>query len=223
MMNRSLLVILVLITALACKPSNPSELTGRDLIKKSIAYHDPEGKWADLKASFVIQDSMPPGRDSRHYVFSLDNTQTKFVYRIEGSHFLVWNDSVQVFEGEVEKARALRMRNYYTYLWGLPMKLMDEGTPIEDSVREETLNGKTYQVVRVPYEEDIWYFFLDPESHRMEAYKFYKDEPNGVGEIIYLDGEYVYEGMKIPQNRQWYRTEKPEFLATDMLQEIKPH
>ena len=116
--------------------------------------------------------------------------------------------------------RALRLRNYYTFLWGLPMKLMDPGTLIEDLVREDTLEGKTYRVVRVPYENDIWYFYLNPENYRMEAYKFYKDEPQGKGEIIYLEGEYDFLGMKIPKNRTWYRTEKPEFLGTDMLKSV---
>jgi hypothetical protein len=75
--------------------------------------------------------------------------------------------------------------------------------------------------VRVPYEKDIWYFYLEPETYRMAAYKFYQDEPNLKGEIIYLEGEYEFQGLKIPANRTWYRTETPEFLGTDMLVEIK--
>lgn len=55
----------------------------------------------------------------------------------------------------------------------------------------------------------------------MAAYKFYKDEPNQVGEIIYLEGIEEYQGMRIPANRTWYRTEKPEFLGTDKLIRIE--
>jgi hypothetical protein len=54
----------------------------------------------------------------------------------------------------------------------------------------------------------------------MEAYKFYQDEPNQKGEIIYLDGLMDFQGLKIPANRTWYRTETPEFLGTDKLIEI---
>lgn len=144
-------------------------------------------------------------------------------YKIKNLHYLVRDDSVQVFEGEIEKERALRMRNYYSYLWGLPMKLTDPGTVIEDSVQTEILNGIKYLLIKVPYEKDIWYFYIDPETYRMAAYKFYQDEPNLKGEIIYLHDEVDYEGMKIPANRSWYRTEIPEFLGTDQLLEIKPH
>jgi hypothetical protein len=221
MMGRIYLILAFVGLLTACTQKAPDLLTGKELIEKSISYHDPKGDWPKLKASFVIQDSLPPGRDSRFYVFSLDNSQSKFVYRIDGLHYLVWNDSVQIFEGEIDKERALRMRNYYTYLWGLPMKLKDEGTAIEDSVRNEVLNGKEYRVVRVPYKKDIWYFYIDPETYRLEAYKFYQDEPNFKGEIIYLDQEFEFKGLKIPQNRSWFRTEKEEFLGTDKLLEVK--
>ncbi|WP_051287304.1 DUF6503 family protein [Algoriphagus mannitolivorans] len=220
-MIRVSITILVISFLSACGTPNTGPLSGKEMIENSIAYHDPEGKWKNLEASFVIQDSLPAGRDSRYYQFTLNNKEGKFTYQIEGLHYQVINDSLEIFEGEIEKERALRMRNYYCYLWGLPMKLMDKGTRIEDSVREEVLEGKSYRVVRVPYEKDIWYFYLNPDNYRMEAYKFYQDEPNQKGEIIYLQGEKEFAGMKIPQNRTWYRTETPEFLGTDMLLDIK--
>lgn len=221
-MRRLLLVLFVVAGLVGCNAGSQSPVTGRDYLSKSIAYHDPNGIWKDLKATFVLEDSLPPGRESRFYEFSVDNSQNKLIYKIEGLHYIVWNDSVQVFEGEIEKERALRMRNYYQFLWGLPMKLQDPGTQIEDSVRIERLNGVDYHVVRVPYEKDIWYFYLEPETYRMAAYKFYQDEPNLKGEIIYLDGVEEFEGLKIPKNRTWYRTETPEFLGTDKLLVIKP-
>lgn len=221
MKNFLLFSLLILFSVGCAEPTSDVALTGPEIIQRSIRYHDPNGNWSELKATFLIQDSMPAGRDSRFYEFSLDNSQSKMVYRIDGLNYIVWNDSVQVFEGEVEKERALRMRNYYIYLWGLPMKLTDPNTKIEKKVTTEELNGKSYLVVRVPYEKDIWYFYIEPETYRMAAYKFYQDEAAGKGEVIYLEGEKEFEGMKIPANRTWYRTEKPEYLGTDMLLEIK--
>ncbi len=220
-MNR-ILLILVALGFYSCKTKTADPVTGRDYILKSIQYHDPKGSWTTLKAKFVIQDSLPAGRNSRFYEFSLDNSQSKLVYKIEGLQYIVWNDSVQVFEGEIEKERALRMRNYFAYLWGLPMKLMDSGTDIEDLVKTEILDGVSYHVVRVPYEKDIWYFYLEPDTYRLAAYKFYQDEPKQKGEIIFLEDELEFKGMKIPANRSWYRTEVSEFLGTDQLKAIIP-
>ncbi len=187
------------------------------MIAASINYHDPNNQWDEFQGKFFFEDSLPPSREDRVYQVELDNPKSEMTYSIEGLSYKVIQDSVVSIEGEVDPARALRMRNYYTYLWGLPMKLNDPGTIIEEEVSEEVLDGVTYHVVRVPYEKDIWYFYLDQETYRMAAYKFYQDEPNLKGEIIYLDGEMEFKGMKIPQNRTWYRTEKPEFLATDKL------
>ncbi|SFN87524.1 hypothetical protein SAMN04488519_102305 [Algoriphagus ornithinivorans] len=218
---RFLFSFIFIISIFSCNTKSDLELTGNELIKKSIEFHDPKDQWKNFKGTLVIQDSLPAGRDSRFYEVSFENNLSKMVYRIEGLHYLVWNDSIQVFEGEIEAERAFRMRNYYTYLWGLPMKLQDPGTQIDDKVTQEELNGKSYLVVRVPYEKDVWYFYLDPQTYAMEAYKFYQDEETKKGEIIYLDGLTEHNGLKIPTNRSWYRTETPEFLGTDMLLEIK--
>lgn len=218
-MKKYYLFLLCLITFACEKPSD--QLSAPELIQKSIEYHDPNQVWSKLKATFEFTDSLPAPRESRSYSVSLENNLSKMVYRNQSLTYIVWHDSVQVFNGEIENERALRMRNYYTYLWGLPMKLNDPGTQIDQEVGKEELNGKSYLVVRVPYEKDIWYFYIDPETYQMEAYKFYQDEPNQKGEIIYLAGLSEFKGLKIPANRSWYRTENDEFLGTDQLRGIE--
>ncbi|MDG1276113.1 MAG: DUF6503 family protein [Algoriphagus sp.] len=215
-------IYLLFIAAVISSCSTPSDqLSGPELIQKSIEFHDPNQSWPKLKATFEFTDSLPAPRESRSYSVSFENNLSKMVYRNPTLNYIVWNDSVQVFEGEIENEQAIRMRNYYTYLWGLPMKLNDPATQIDQEVNREELNGKSYLVARVPYEKDIWYFYIDPNSYRLEAYKFYQDEPNQKGEIIYLEGVKEFKGLKIPANRTWYRTETPEFLGTDKLIEIK--
>lgn len=216
------LLLFALVMASCSKDERHDPKIGRDFIEESIQYHDPNNKWADLKATLIFMDSLPPGRESRSYHVSFDNSKSRMRYWIDGLEYEVIEDSVNILEGEIEKERAIRMRDYYLYLWGLPMKLMDFGTKIDDEVKLESLNGIEYHVVRIPYEKDIWYFYLEPETYRLAVYKFYQDEPNLKGEIIYLEGEGEFDGLKIPSNRTWYRTEKPEFLGTDMLLEIKP-
>ncbi|WP_051315885.1 DUF6503 family protein [Algoriphagus vanfongensis] len=211
----------LLLAFFSCQSSDKASQTGPELIAKSIEFHDPQNEWSDFRGTLVFQDSLPDGRNSRFYKVSLDNASSSMSYWIEGLEYRVHHDSVVVSEGAIEDERALRMRNYYSYLWGLPMKLLDAGTSIDRDVQDEMLNGKMYKVVRVPYEADTWYFYLEPDSYEMKAYKFYKDEEKGVGEVIYLDGLMNVGEMKIPSHRTWYRTEKPEFLATDKLLRIE--
>ena len=87
-------------------------------------------------------------------------------------------------EDEIKKHRltcdfALKMRNYYTYLYGLPMKLKDPGTIINPTVTTKNFKGKEYLVLTVDYEEpvgkDRWYFYFNPKSYALEVYQFFHE------------------------------------------------
>jgi hypothetical protein len=213
-LSLSAIFILVL-----CFGSCESKLTGSKLIQKSIEYHDPKGQWKDLNKVFYFTDSRP-GKPSRQYTVQIDlpgnyfkyiNSGENLVYEVNGENCIGFE------QGSKECERALMLRNYYGYLWGLPMKLMDKGTEIDNEYKLEDFNGIEAFVVRVPYEKDIWYFYLHPETYGLMAYKFYKDEEKKIGEIILLKEEVIVGEMKIPSERSWYRTENEEFLGTDFL------
>ncbi|MFC3414473.1 DUF6503 family protein [Algoriphagus hitonicola] len=218
---RKLFLILVILSFSSCQFEERSVESATELVEKSIQFHDPNQMWGSFSGTFSIKDSLPNGRASRRYEVSFQNQLNKVHYRNDDLEFIVWEDSVQVFKGEIKKDRALMLRNYYSYLWGLPMKLMDPETKVEEEILVEDLDGKSYQVVRIPYEKDTWYFYFDPESAQLEAYKFYQDEVKQKGEIIFLEGLVEFEGLRIPKNRSWYRTEKEEFLGTDQLISIQ--
>ena len=212
----SLTAIAILVFSLE---SCDSKLTGSKLIQKSIEYHDPKGQWQELNKVFYFADSRP-GKPSRQYTVHIDLPKNYFKYINSGENLVYevnGEDCVSSTAGSKYCERALMLRNYYGYLWGLPMKLMDPGTEIDKEYIVEDFNGVSSFVVRVPYEKDIWYFYLHPETYAVMAYKFYKDEEKQIGEIIYLNEEIIVGEMKIPAQRSWYRTENEEFLGTDFL------
>lgn len=217
---RKLFLILVFLSLFSCQFEKKGVKTASELVEKSIQFHDPNQVWKTFSGTFSIKDSLPEGKESRSYQVSFQNELNKVHYRKDDLEFIVWEDSVQVFKGKIEEDRALMLRNYYSYLWGLPMKLKDPGTRIEEQIFEEELNGKSFLVVRVPYEKDTWYFYFNPETAQLEAYKFYQDKAEKKGEIIFLDGILESEGLKIPKNRSWYRTENGAFLGVDQLLSI---
>jgi hypothetical protein len=112
-------------------------------------------------------------------------------------------------------------KNYYTYLYGLPMKLKDSGTIIDQQTSRKTFKGKEYLVLKASYEkevgEDIWYFYFDPESYAMEVYQFFHDESKNDGEYILLTGEEEVSGIKMPKTRAWYYNKDEKYLGTDVL------
>ncbi len=96
--------------------------------------------------------------------------------------------------------RAQLYKNYYSYLYGLPMKLKDPGTIIDNKVEKKVFKGKTYLVLKVSYDKtvgsDVWYFYFNPKTYAMEIYQFYKTDDQGKlktdsGEYILLSDETI--------------------------------
>ena len=212
-----------------------------DWIERSIAFHDPEGAWATGR--FAIQQSAtrPSGSDRIDRTI-LDNASSSFWLQTtrDGSEVIAevgpdadGNETVTVLvdgappsaeraaELRFDQAGALRMRNYYVYLFGLPMKLRDPGTLVDPLVQDVEVDGRAVKRVRVTYDpdvgSDIWYFDFDPETAEMVGYRFYKDEAANEGEWIELEGLVEIDGMRLPEARTWYVFGTEELLGTDTL------
>lgn len=141
------------------------------------------------------------------------------------------NGSHDISEEDLEKynlncERAQLFKNYYTYLYGLPMKLKDSGTHIVSEVEDRRFKGKRYLVLKVTYDQtvgnDIWYFYFNPKTYAMEIYQFFRTDENGTqkdgsGEYILLTDEKTVNGIKMPKNRAWFYNKDDKLLGTDIL------
>jgi hypothetical protein len=232
-MNRIIISLLLLLLPLTLA----AQSTGAELIDASIKYHDPENSWPTAALILGFNDTRP-GKANRQAGFSFNNsTGVACVTREMDGHKITWhvvNDDCRFeIDGRFEpteeeikqynltKERALMMRNYYLYLWGLPMKLKDPGTLIDPEIQEKSFNGQLTKAVKITYEEDIgsdiWYFYFAPDSNELIGYQFYHDEEKGDGEYITLSGMEEVDGMRIPKSRSWYINADSTLLGTDHL------
>lgn len=228
--------LLILLIVLAFR-GQAQEITAQELLDKSIAYHDPDGKWADFKGSFTVQMKTPK-RPMRTTKIELDFSQQYFKSSVERgsvSTMAEWKagqckqwlegsttfTAAQAKEHGLNCERTKKMRDYYVYLYGLPMKLKDPGTQLDPKVYTKTLKGKSYHCLKVTYDEtvgkDSWYFYLDKTTAQLRHYQFYHDEGANDGEYILLSGEANIEGIKMPKDRAWYRNADDRYLGTDFL------
>lgn len=212
-------------------------LTGEELINKSIAYHDPNNSWSRFAGDLNITMETP-NRAPRVSSITLDLQKQYFkneygrdgntiTQEINKKNCSVLLNKSQEFTAEEEKTyrlsceQAKRTRDYYTYLYGLPMKLKDPGTLINPKVEKRSFKGKDYWVAQVNYEkgvgEDTWYFYFDPSTFALEVYQFYHDESKNDGEYIILTEESEVNGIKMPKNRAWYYNKDDTYLGTDFL------
>lgn len=233
-------IYLILIVFVISK-TNSQQLTGDQLLDKAIAYHDPEGNWKNFIGSLEIQTKVPQTENRTSYVdinlleksFELISKRGDII-----NEYRIFKDSVTVAKLDLsvpdstfimtakDFERAVFMRDYYTYLYGLPMKLKDPGTIVSYEVQNKNLNNKDYLVLQVNYKpgvgNDVWFFYFDPLTYRMEAYQFYKEKENrqpdySTGEFILLSGDYKINGILMPKVRKWYKNSDKKYLATDTI------
>ena len=213
------------------------ELTPTQLLERSMAFHDPDSKWTKSQFTLVV-DMEIPGRPVRSSEIVINNEKGTFdLSVVQSGNLLQWSlDGLDSAEMKVNfrtptaaeadslsltADRARRWRNYYCYLYGLPMKLTDNGTNIQDGVMQTTFMGKDVLALKVTYDEavgsDVWYFYFSPDTYAMVGYRFYHDEAKNDGEYIVLDGMSIHNGLRIPKDRTWYTNAEDKLLGTDML------
>lgn len=215
-------------------------LTGAQLLDKAIAYHDPNNNWISFNGKLFVTMETPksPNRESEivinlpeeyfHVKAIQDTISTEYsidhgkcIIRLNGESDF---DDATAQKHRLTCERATMYKNYYTYLYGLPMKLKDPGTIVDNNVERKTFKGKEYLTLKVTYEEvvgsDTWYFYFNPETYAMEVYQFFHDETKNDGEYILLTEEEIVNGIKMPKNRAWYYNSDDNYLGTDILKSI---
>ncbi|WP_405606501.1 DUF6503 family protein [Polaribacter sp. Asnod1-A03] len=226
----TLLFLLVSLTFSAQK------ITGDELLEKSINFHDPNNNWSTFKGTLFVTMETPKGAPRKSVIninlpeeyFSVkakrDTITTEYILDKEVTTFS-FNDDKNPSEVIKKKygltlERANLYKNYYTYLYGLPMKLKDEGTIIHQKVEKKTFKEKDYLVLKITYNKEVgkdtWYFYFDPETYAMEVYQFFKEAKDS-GEYILLSGLETINEIKIPKSRAWYYNKDNGYLGTDFL------
>jgi extradiol dioxygenase family protein len=212
------------------------DMTGSQLLEKAIEYHDPQWKLVNIFRNFQCNDENPTKSD-RHSIISLDlpneyfqlhayQDNISYEYTLETQKCNInFNGNIATDKektaNKLSCERAKMYQNYYTYLYGLPMKLKDAGTIIHEKVALKKFKEKNYLVLKVSYEkevgEDTWYFYFDPSTYAMEVYQFYHEEEKNDGEFILLSGLETVNGIKMPKKRAWYYNKGEKYLGTDIL------
>jgi hypothetical protein len=238
-MRRGLLIAVCLCFSV----THAQELSGVQLLERSIAYHDPNGNWQNFVGYLNVTMTTPNKSDrvsniyinlpeNRFKVSAVrDSIETMHMVEDKISTVFETNLNTNLIEQVTDEAavkRAVFMKDYYTYLYGLPMKLQDVGTVISDTVTKKSFKGKEYLVLEVRYEPavgtDVWYFYFDPKSYAMEVYQFYRVTSDGSidknsGEYILLTENAMVNGITMPKSRAWFYNEDDTYLGTDVITE----
>ena len=236
------ILMLLLLSAFLGMPVYAEEApAASEVLERSIAYHDPDGLWNRSRFRLEIRETRPDGGERKTRV-QFDNSQNAFEILtqregrvIEG--LLADDDCVQTLDGSLEFSDEERekfrltcerlqwIRDYYTYLWGLPMKLRDPGTRLDPQATAAEYQEQSVWSIRVTYDEavgsDTWYFYFDKQTFALVGYRFYHNEADNDGEYILLAGEIESDRLKVPARRSWFTHAEDRHLGDDILTEIE--
>ncbi len=208
------------------------QITGNQLLEKAIHFHDPKGNWKTFNGELFITMKTPDQIKRKSeirinlpkeyfYIKSYKDASTEEYTVNKGiCSKVVGGDKNPSNDPKKTCKRANLYKDYYTFLYGLPMKLKDEGTIVHQKVAKKIFNGKEYWVLKVTYDENVgkdrWFFYFNPKNYEMEAYQFFKKEENS-GEFILLSGLEIIQEIKMPKTRDWYYNKDNRYLGTDLL------
>lgn len=213
--------------------------TIEELLDRSIAHHDPDGRFLTEAWCLTFRETRPDASDRRTDIM-IEVPGERFQMTRKAEHEvagmlsrerceMTLDGRSEVTETERQEHRLgcdqLRfMRNYYVYLWGLPMKLRDPGTHLGD-VEPGTFQGDAVYSVRATYDPEVggdtWYFYFDRSSAALVGYRFFHDETKNDGEYIVLTKEHEDHGIRLPKSRAWYTHQDDQHLGTDILQTLE--
>lgn len=214
---------------------------GEVLLARSIALHDPRGRWA-REALRVRWSSLGPNGEERIGFdmtmgpadrFSMRGTYagTRIDYRTAGGE---WSAEV---DGEPEPGPAaleravldredgLFWRNYFGFLGGLPMCLAGADLELAPDPASVSWEGEDVYAleVRFPAEvgRDLWEFYFAREDAELVGCKFWRTDPSSDGETLVFEGLVELDGVFLPESRHWFRNADGELLGTDVLAPLR--
>ncbi|GIV61713.1 MAG: hypothetical protein KatS3mg044_0579 [Rhodothermaceae bacterium] len=235
MKRRDLILSLMvggLLTA-ACVQAQPR---AEEVLRRSLAYHDPDGQWWTRTHRFTLRETRPGGSD-RVTTFTIE-PGGGFFYRSERDGHVVearWDGTTcsATFDGSAEIPENVRTRYrltcdgirwwqaYYGFMHSLPMNLTSPGTRLNPVAADTTFLDRRVWALRVTYDEpvgtDTWYVYVDPVTYALVGCRFYHDEAKNDGEYIVFEGEVARAGFRIPETLRWYVNADGRFLGADKI------
>lgn len=217
-------------------PLHAQSSSVEEALQKSIAYHG-MAEWYGHHHRLTLKEIRPNGSDRNTVIdfkvgggFALQSEREAGL--VEAS--IAGEDCTATLDGSAEVSDDLKERyrlscdglrwwhSYYGYLYGLPLKITDPGTQLDEEVQTTTFEGHQVLALKVTYEAEVgadtWYFYLDPATYALVGYRFYHDESKNDGEYIVLEGEVVHDGLRLPKTRRWYINADSTYLGADVIE-----
>ncbi len=221
-----------------------TDIKGEELWEKTIAYHDPHGKWDSYKGIMhmvtvigknrVVEEVIEINKPENYYKCTRIDGDLKAIKGFKnGKYFYAINEDTDPSE-ELAKKYGLTEENtsgfkvHHTCHFGLPMELKTSGVTVEDKVvvveydgrkcYALTFNGMSDLVSHDYYEGEL-VLYIDTVTFAMRGIK---REPTEYPKYyIILSGEIEVNSIKIPHIQAGFRGEDDTHWWSSIFTTIK--
>lgn len=212
-------------------------LSAEQILQKCIQRHDPMHKWQTFKGKFDMS-IVRAGHQDRFFTIGFDKKKDAFTYAVDtdsiryeqsvskGKFVQSINGNADIDEKTISQyqltpQRTQYLKEVYDYLFGVPMRLNDDISMLNDTVKSVSFNTVdcfqlTFEYLPVG-ENETWYFFINSTSYTLEGYQFFKDDINTDGEFILLKDYEVLYDLLIAKTKLWYWNKDGSFFRTDSI------
>ena len=210
------------------------EMDNESLIAKSINFHDPNDRWKNFKGEFLIlleQDQnlefvLDNAKSSASWKEILKSKDTLYGGFVGDSCFVLKNGCLLPSKGTIENIflecdKIKERTHYWIYMYGLPMKLMDNEVNFTTEPKVVPFLHSTYWMAEVNYnlnqEEEFWRFYFNRETFALEAAQFFHPALNDDSEYILFNHLQWIQGIHLPTKHSWFMKNTNDFIGDEKL------
>jgi len=248
--TNKLFVTISLVFAMNCllyaqdKQTEETDILGQELWEKTIAYHDPHGKWDSYEGIMhmvtvigknrVVEEVIEINKAENYYKCTRIDGDVKAIKGIKNSKFFcAINEDTDPSEELIKKYGLTKdntsgFKEHHTCHFGLPMELKTSGITVEDKVVVVEFDGrKCYALtfigmadrVTQAYYEGKLILYVDMFTFAMRGID---SEPTEYPKnYTILSGVIEVNGIKIPHVKSTFRSEDDIHLWSSIYTTIK--
>lgn len=196
--------------------------SGKEVLKKSIAFHDPDGQWHSLQQKLNLQsDFVYPDRLFYTLSIGLDNPNKRVSYAnttlAQRTDFT--DTTCTVIIGNQTCAQTEWTKNFYHFILGLPMTLQNDEGIVHETVQQMTFHDTPCYQITVNFVKEKWHFYFSKTDYHLIGFAFNKNFESKAEEIQ-TDGILQIDALKLCKVRSWWITTDsltPVYSGTDEI------
>ena len=205
--------------------SPKKELSGNEVLEKSIQKHDPNNQWNSAEFTLRIQEPRlrNPERFSLVYMNNANNAfklmrnrgekVASYGINAEGVTTvlldnLALEDSLSIKKYMLQPRRVKSYQGFYQMLLGLPMSLNENTIAEFNTVSTTIFNEKeSYKIqikLKKPVFSDVWNLFISKDDFTLLGIEMIFPNDPTKGERLYFNKTIQIGDISIPRIRHWH-------------------